>query len=193
MGDFFWSIGGLAVALGMLVTVHEFGHFFVARKVGVRVLRFSVGFGKPLWRWQKSAESTEYVIAAVPLGGYVKMLGESDDPVDAEQRDQAFSAKTVGQRIAVVAAGPLANFLLAVVLFWCLYMVGVSGLKPIVGQIQFDSPAAQAGFRAGDQIVSVGDVEVVLWEEVGLQLLSQAVDREMVVNFPIEWIFPVIR
>ncbi len=178
MGDFFWSIGGLIVALGMLVTVHEFGHFFVARKVGVRVLRFSVGFGKPLWRWQKSADSTEYVIAAVPLGGYVKMLGESDDPVDADQQDQAFSAKTVGQRVAVVAAGPLANFLLAVVLFWCLYMVGVSGLKPIVGQIQSDSLAAQAGFRAGDQIVSVGDVEVVLWEEVGLQLLSQAVDRE---------------
>jgi regulator of sigma E protease len=106
------------------------------------------------------------------------MLGESDDPVDADQQDQAFSAKTVGQRIAVVAAGPLANFLLAVVLFWCLYMVGVSGLKPIVGQIQSDSLAAQAGFRAGDQIVRVGDVEVVLWEEVGLQLLSQAVDRE---------------
>jgi len=175
MTSFLWSIGGLVVALGLLVTVHEFGHFFVARKVGVRVLRFSIGFGKPLWRWQKSADSTEYVIAAVPLGGYVKMLGEAEEEVSGELANEAFNTKALWRRVAIVAAGPIANFLLAVVLFWCLYVTGISGLKPIVGELQANSLATQAGFRAGDQIIAVGDEQVVLWEEVGLQLLAQAV------------------
>lgn len=175
MTTFLWSIGGMVVALGMLVTIHEFGHFYVARKLGVRVLRFSIGFGKPLWSWQKSADSTEYVVAAIPLGGYVKMLGEAEDEVSADHADEAFSNKALWRRVAIVAAGPIANFLLAVVLFWCLYMLGISGLKPIVGELEAQSPAMQAGFRAGDQIIAVGDESVMLWEEVGLQLLSQAV------------------
>ncbi|RLA09519.1 MAG: RIP metalloprotease RseP [Gammaproteobacteria bacterium] len=175
MTSFMWSIGGMIVALGLLVTVHEFGHFYVARKVGVRVLRFSIGFGKPLWRWQKTADSTEYVIAAVPLGGYVKMLGEAEEEVSDDQAHEAFNNKALWRRVAIVAAGPLANFFLAILLFWCLYVTGVSGLKPIVGDLQADSLAAQAGFREGDQIVAIGDEQVVLWDEVGLQLLTQAV------------------
>ncbi len=175
MISFLWSVGGMVVALGLLVTIHEFGHFFVARKVGVKVLRFSVGFGKPLWRWQKSAESTEYVIAAIPLGGYVKMLGEADDDEVVANPEQAFSAQSLWRRSAIVVAGPLANFLLAIVLFWLLYMVGISGLKPIVGQMQPESLAVAAGFTDGDQIIAVGDEPVILWEEVGLQLLAQAV------------------
>ena len=175
MIDLLWAIGGMVVALGLLVTFHEFGHFYVARKVGVRVLRFSVGFGKPLWRWQKDADSTEYVLAAIPLGGYVKMLGEADDEISADLVHESFNGKALWQRAAIVIAGPLANFLLAVALFWCLYMVGISGLKPIVGELQADSMAAESGFRDGDQILAVGDEQVMLWEEVGLQLLAQAV------------------
>ncbi|MEL0081649.1 MAG: RIP metalloprotease RseP [Gammaproteobacteria bacterium] len=175
MGTFFWSIGGMIVALGLLVTIHEYGHFLVARTLGVRVLKFSIGFGKPLWRWQKNADSTEYVIAAIPLGGYVKMLGEGDEEVSPVMAEQAFSTKALWRRVAIVAAGPLANFLLAVALFWGLYLVGITGLKPVVGELDEQSIAAQAGFRTGDQIVAIGDEQVVLWEEVGLQLLSQSV------------------
>ena len=180
MSSFIWSVGGLIVALGLLVTVHEFGHFIVARAAGVRVLRFSVGFGKPILRWQRNADSVEYVLAMIPLGGYVKMLGEAEEEVDPGQRAEAFSHKSLGQRVAIVSAGPIANFILAVVLFWVLYLTGITGFKPIVGELKSDSFAAQVGFVAGDQIVAIGDDPVILWEEVGLKLLAKAVEAEPV-------------
>ncbi|MBL4621853.1 MAG: RIP metalloprotease RseP [Immundisolibacteraceae bacterium] len=180
MSSIIWSVGGLIVALGLLVTVHEFGHFIVARAAGVRVLRFSVGFGKPIFRWQRDADSTEYVLAMIPLGGYVKMLGEAEQEVDPGLRAQAFSHKSLGQRVAIVSAGPIANFLLAIVLFWALYLIGITGFKPIVGELQSDSFAAQVGFVAGDQIVAIGEDQVILWEEVGLKLLASAVEAEPV-------------
>ena len=126
-----YMIVGTLVALGVLVTFHEFGHFWVARRCGVKVLRFSVGFGMPLLRWH-DRRGTEFVIAAIPLGGYVKMLDEREGEVPADQLDQSFNRKTVRQRIAIVAAGPIANFLLAMVFFWFLAMLGSEQIRPVI-------------------------------------------------------------
>ena len=130
-----YMIIGTLVALGVLVTFHEFGHFWVARRCGVKVLRFSVGFGTPLLRWH-DRQGTEFVVAAIPLGGYVKMLDEREGEVPVDQADQSFNRKSVRQRIAIVAAGPAANFLLALVFFWLLAMLGTQQLKPVVGSVE---------------------------------------------------------
>jgi len=148
-----YSIAAFVVAIGVLVTIHEFGHFWVARKMGVKVLRFSVGFGKPLWLMKAGKDQTEYVIAAIPLGGYVKMLDEREGEVSAEELDQAFNRKPVLQRIAVVEAGPLANFALAVVAYWFLFMGGETGFAPIIGAVEAGSEADIAGLEAGQEIV----------------------------------------
>src|SRR5690606_23336640 len=125
----------LIVTLGILVTIHEFGHFWVARRCGVKVLRFSLGFGRPIWKWI-GATGTEYVIAAIPLGGYVKMLDEREGPVDDHELEQSFNRKPVQQRIAIAAAGPLANFLFAILVYWIVFVIGVQAVKPLTGQIQ---------------------------------------------------------
>src|SRR5690606_30366783 len=150
LGNIAVDILALLVTLGILVTFHEYGHFWVARRCGVKVERFSVGFGKPLLR--KRHGETEYVIAALPLGGYVKMLGEQDGNVPAHERHRAFSSQSLGKRSAIVAAGPLANFLLAIVLYWLMFMTGVSGLAPVLGGVEEASPAERAGLMAGDEI-----------------------------------------
>ena len=139
-----YMILGTLVALGVLVTFHEFGHFWVARRCGVKVLRFSVGFGTPLFRWH-DRQGTEFVVAAIPLGGYVKMLDEREAEVPAEMLEQSFNRKPVGQRIAIVAAGPIANFLLALLFFWILAMLGSQQVRPVIGSVAPDSIAAQAG------------------------------------------------
>ncbi len=163
---------GTLVALGVLVTIHEFGHFWVARRCGVKVLRFSVGFGAPLWRW-RDRQDTEFVIAAIPLGGYVKMLDEREESVPEALRDQAFNRKPVGQRIAIVAAGPLANFLLALVFFWVLAMLGSQQVKPVVGELLPGSPAELAGVRPGEEIVAVDGKTTSGWSAVNLQLVKR--------------------
>nr|WP_301011679.1 RIP metalloprotease RseP [Halomonas sp.] len=165
------NILAVIVVLGLLVTFHEFGHFWVARRCGVKVLRFSVGFGKPLWS-TVDRHGTEFVVAAIPLGGYVKMLDEREAPVPEEQLSQAFNRKSVWQRIAIVAAGPLANFLLAIVAYWALFVVGVTTVTPIVGEVTPDSPAAQAGLAHGDEITSVHGDAMRSWEEINLKLVS---------------------
>ena len=137
------------VALGVLVTFHEFGHYWVARRCGVKVLRFSIGFGTPLVAWRRG--DTEWALAPIPLGGYVKMLDEREAAVPADQRHQAFNRQTVGKRMAIVVAGPVANLLLAVVLYAVVLMQGVTILLPVVGTVQSASPAAEAGFRAAGQ------------------------------------------
>lgn len=164
------------VAVGVLVTVHEFGHFWVARRVGVRVLRFSVGFGKPLWS-RKGTDGTEYVVAAVPLGGYVKMLDEREGPVAPAERDRAFNSQAVGKRIAIVLAGPLANFIFAILAFATMYMVGITDLRSVVGDVT--GPAATAGFQAGEIIESVDGVVTPTWSEAGIELLNGALDRRI--------------
>ena len=163
---------GTLVALGVLVTIHEFGHFWVARRCGVKVLRFSVGFGTPLWRW-RDRQDTEFVIAAIPLGGYVKMLDEREESVPEALRDQAFNRKPVGQRIAIVAAGPLGNFLLALVFFWVLAMLGSQQVKPVVGELLPGSPAELAGVRPGEEIVAVDGKTTSGWSAVNLQLVKR--------------------
>ncbi|EHJ93777.1 RIP metalloprotease RseP [Vreelandella boliviensis] len=165
------NILAVIVVLGLLVTFHEFGHFWVARRCGVKVLRFSVGFGKPLWS-RVDRHGTEFAIAAIPLGGYVKMLDEREAPVPEEQLDQAFNRKTVWQRIAIVAAGPIANFLLAIVAYWALFVAGTTVVSPMVGSVMPDSPAAEAGLANGDEIVAIQGDEMRSWEDVNLKLVS---------------------
>ncbi len=167
-----YMIIGTLVALGVLVTFHEFGHFWVARRCGVKVLRFSVGFGTPLVRWH-DRQGTEFVIAAIPLGGYVKMLDEREGDVPPALVGQSFNRKPVGQRIAIVAAGPVANFLLAIFFFWVLAMLGSQKIRPVIGTVENGSPAAAAGLTAGQEIVSVDGKPTNGWSAVNLQLVRR--------------------
>lgn len=167
-----YMIIGTLVALGVLVTFHEFGHFWVARRCGVKVLRFSVGFGMPLLRWH-DRKGTEFVIAAIPLGGYVKMLDEREGEVPADQLDQSFNRKTVRRRIAIVAAGPIANFLLAMVFFWVLAMLGSQQVRPVIGAVEAGSIAAKAGLSAGQEIVAIDGEPTTGWGAVNLQLVRR--------------------
>ncbi|MBE0463574.1 MAG: RIP metalloprotease RseP [Halomonadaceae bacterium] len=165
------NILAVLVVLGLLITFHEFGHFWVARRCGVKVLRFSVGFGKPLWS-TVDRHGTEFALAAIPLGGYVKMLDEREEPVPEDQLHQAFNRKSVWQRIAIVAAGPLANFLLAIVAYWALFVAGISTVAPMVGDVTPDSPAAEAGLAHGSEITAIQGDAVRSWEEINLKLIS---------------------
>jgi regulator of sigma E protease len=196
IGSFIFDVIAMLVTLGILVTFHEYGHFWVARKCGVKVEKFSIGFGKPLLRWrgkkkvfestseslentavaeasEANEEGTEFVIAALPLGGYVKMLGEQDNEVPENQKQFAFNHKTLSQRTAIVAAGPAANFLLAIFLYWLMFMNGVSDFAPIVGNLESSSPAAIAGMEYGDEIIAVDNKETRTWQEVRRQLLDR--------------------
>jgi regulator of sigma E protease len=143
------------VAIGVLVAIHEFGHFWMARRLGIRVVRFSVGFGRMLWRRQ-AADGTEYALSAIPLGGYVKLLDEREGPVAPEHLSQAYNRQPVWRRVTVLLAGPAANFLFAVCAYWLLFVVGVPALKPVIGEVEPGSIAARAGLRDGDEIVRVG-------------------------------------
>jgi regulator of sigma E protease len=171
MSQLLISLFAFLAAIGILVAVHEYGHFWVARKLGVKVLRFSLGFGKVIWRRQRG--ETEYVLSALPLGGYVKMLGEQDGDVPEHERHRAFSTQAVWKRSAIVCAGPLFNLIFAAIVYICIFLVGIPGTKPVVGEIDPDSYAARAGFAGGDQIVAVGGVDVRSWEDTRMQLLKQ--------------------
>ena len=176
-----YTVFAFVGALGVLIVFHELGHYWVARWCDVKVLRFSVGFGKPLRTWVRGADRTEWVLAAVPLGGYVKMLDEREGQVAAEELPRAFNRQNVWKRVAIVVAGPVANLLLAVALYWGLFMYGVPGVRPVVGAPLAASASANAGFAAGDTIVSIGDEKVVTWQEARWVLLKNAVHRGTVV------------
>ncbi|UWF50483.1 sigma E protease regulator RseP [Pseudomonas sp. N3-W] len=167
-----YMIVGTLVALGVLVTFHEFGHFWVARRCGVKVLRFSVGFGMPLLRWHDK-QGTEFVVAAIPLGGYVKMLDEREGEVPVDQLDQSFNRKSVRQRIAIVAAGPIANFLLAMIFFWVLAMLGSEQVRPVIGAVESGSLAAKAGLSPNQEIVAIDGEPTTGWAAVNLQLVRR--------------------
>lgn len=173
MVDFVTSVLAFIVAIGVMVTVHEYGHYWVARRCGVRVLRFSVGFGRALWSRTLGRDRTEWVIASIPLGGYVKMLDEREVPVDATERHRAFNNQPLPARTAIVAAGPAVNILLAVVAYAAMFMIGIQGVTPIVGGARPDSPAAIAGFERGDRIVAVAGSRTQTWSEVRLALLDK--------------------
>lgn len=170
-----YTIIAFVIALGVLITFHEFGHYLVARWCGVKVLRFCIGFGQPLFRKRWGKDQTEWVIAAIPLGGYVKMLDETEGRVAHEDLPRAFNHQSVGRRFAIVAAGPIANFLLAVVLYWWLFMLGVSGMKPVLGPVEPGSVAAQAKFEAGETIISIGNEPIASWQDARWMLLRLAI------------------
>jgi regulator of sigma E protease len=163
------------VAIGVLVVVHEYGHYLAARLAGVKVLRFSVGFGKPLLVRRFGRDRTEWVLAALPFGGYVKMLDEREGEVPPAEAHRAFNRATVWRRIGIVAAGPAANFLLAILFYWVLLLHGLPALKPIVGEPPAGTPAAHAGLVAGDEIVRVNGADIPSFTELRLALLRASV------------------
>ncbi len=174
------TIAAFVIALGALVIVHEYGHYLVARLCGVKVLRFSIGFGLPLWKRRFGRDQTEWVVAAVPLGGYVKMLDEREGEVAPQELDRAFNRQSVWRRFAVVIAGPLANFLFAILLYWLLFMHGVQEARPVVAMPQPDTPAASAGFEAGETIRAINGEPVTSWQEVRWRMLQLALERQQV-------------
>lgn len=176
-GDIVGSLWWMIVAIGVLVTFHEYGHFIVARKLGVKVLRFSVGFGRALWS-RRGADGTEYVVAAIPLGGYVKMLDEREGDVDPAELHRAFNRKGVWQRIAIVAAGPVFNLVFTLLAFWVMFMVGVMDVRPVVGGVS--GLADEAGLRPQDEIVAVEGNRTGSWTEVVIGMVGRALDRRPV-------------
>lgn len=173
MLDILQTVLALIVTLGILVTIHEYGHFWVARRCGVRVLRFSVGFGNPIFS-RYDRHGTEFAVAAIPLGGYVKMLDEREGPVPDEQRHEAFTSKPPGQRIAIAAAGPAANFIFAIAAYWLLSVVGFTTVAPIAGDITEGSIADQMGLRSGMEIHQVDGRDVTSWRDINMRLLERA-------------------
>lgn len=176
MSTLLGSLLAFIVAIGVLVTVHEFGHFWVAKRLGVKVLRFSIGFGRPLWSTRFGRDNTELVVAALPLGGYVKMLDEREGEVAQTERTRAFNNQPVGSRIAIVVAGPLFNFLFAIFFYWMMFASGVPGLRPVVGDVLPGTLADEAGLLAGDEILMVQGEETPTWEATVLALLDAGLD-----------------
>lgn len=174
------------VAIGVLVSFHEFGHYWVARKTGVKVLRFSVGFGKVLWSYKKQPDTTEYVISAIPLGGYVKMVDEREGEVKQEDLPFAFNRQSLPARTAIVAAGPLFNLVLAVALFWSVLVIGENGIKPILGVVKQGTLAATAGFAEGDEILSVNDKATPTWTEALSVIIATALDDGEAINVKVK-------
>jgi regulator of sigma E protease len=174
------------ISLGVLVTIHEFGHFWVARRCGVRVEQFSIGFGTPLVSWTDKF-GTEFRLAVLPLGGFVKMLDERTDSVSEEDKAFAFTSKTPWQRMAIILAGPVANFLLAIIIFWFIFLGGERGLAPVVGDVKVGSVAEQAGFENGMEIVEIAEVQTDSWSSVSRELfnyIGRSEDIPFVVTYP---------
>ena len=180
MVDVLLTILSLLVALSVLIAVHEWGHFIVARWCGVKVLRFSIGFGRPIWQRRFGADNTEFTLAAIPLGGFVKMVDEREGEVHEEDLPRAFNRQTLGKRSAIVAAGPVLNFLFAIFAYWLMFVSGVEGIKPLVDEVAPQTIAYEAGLRGGEEIVAVNGEKTPTWQAVmetvmPLALLQQPV------------------
>ncbi|MCL2524180.1 MAG: RIP metalloprotease RseP [Betaproteobacteria bacterium] len=180
MSDLPFYLAAFALLLGVLIVVHEYGHYAVARLCGVKVLRFSIGFGRTIWQRRCGRDGTEWAIAAFPLGGYVKMLDEREGEVAPEEAHRAFNRQSVGRRSLIVVAGPAANFLLAIVLYWAIFMQGSHELLPILGEPLADTPAAMAKIVNGEQVRRVDGQAVATWNDLRWLLLRNAVERESV-------------
>ena len=180
MIDVLQSIVAFIIALGVLITFHEFGHFWVARKFDVKILRFSVGFGRPIYSKQVGKDKTEFVIAALPLGGYVKMLDEREGEVKEEELPRSFNYKPLWQRFAIVSAGPIFNFIFAVFAYWMIFVIGINGLKPIIGNVEPSSISAHSGLELGDEILSVNGVVTSTWSTVIDKFVNGTVSGETV-------------
>ena len=179
MLDLMWSLGGFIVAIGVLVAFHEFGHFWVARRCGVRVLRYSIGFGRPLLK-RTGKDGTEYVLSAIPLGGYVKMLDEREGEVAPEEVHRAFNQQALWKRSAIVAAGPMFNFALAAVAYWAVYVIGVPDMKPVIAAPPAASAAAEAGLGEQDLVLRIDDHAITTWQELRTRLIEDALDEDFV-------------
>ncbi|MDH3350525.1 MAG: RIP metalloprotease RseP [Gammaproteobacteria bacterium] len=175
MGDALTSLLAFIVAISVLVAIHEYGHYIIGRWAGMKVLRFSIGFGKPLWTWVRGDDRTEYCISAIPLGGYVRFLDSREGPVAPADEGRAFNHRPIPARIAVLLAGPMFNFLFAILAYWVLFLNGIPTLQPAVGNVSPDSYAAKAGLEFGDKIVAVGDVETGDWESTLVNIFDQMV------------------
>ncbi|MEI6412750.1 MAG: RIP metalloprotease RseP [Pseudomonadota bacterium] len=182
MTGFLTTLASFLLALSVLISVHEWGHFWVARRVGVKVLVFSLGFGPPLWT-RVGRDGTEYRLAALPLGGYVKMLDEREGPVPAGEQSRTFNCQAIWKRAAIVAAGPLCNLIFAIMAFWVTLMLGEEGLRPVIGEVSSQSPAALAGFKPGDQLLKVADRLTPTWEAALYALLAETLAQR---DLPIE-------
>jgi regulator of sigma E protease len=175
------DIGYFLVALAILISVHELGHFWVARWLGVGVIRFSIGLGRPLLRYQRRADSTEYVLAVIPLGGYVKMIDEREEEVPPGQLHLAFNRQSLWKRTAIVAAGPAFNFFFAILAYWAVFTAGETGLRAVVESVEPNSIAAQAGFREGDQLLSVRNRDATIWEHAAFAFTLESFGSEELV------------
>ncbi len=182
------AIFAFLIAIAILVTVHEFGHYWVAKQLGVKILRFSIGFGKPIYLKRFGQDNTEFVIAPIPLGGYVKMLGEVEDGEEIDPKDlpRAFNQQKLWKRAAIVAAGPIFNFILAIFLYTVVFMAGERMIKPIIGGIQPDSIAAQAGLQNKDEIIAVNDSEAKNWEDVLQKTLKAILRHEPTIVYTVQ-------
>jgi regulator of sigma E protease len=173
------SIIGILITIFLVIGVHEFGHFIVAKKSGIKVLRFSIGFGKPLLTWHDK-QKTEYVLAAIPLGGYVKMLDENEGDVPPEELHLTFNRQPFYKKIAVIAAGPLFNLLFALIIYWFLFIVGFVSIVPIIGSVTPNSIAAESGLKAKQEIVKIDNKVILNWTTAIITLLSHAGDKEKI-------------
>ena len=175
MVDALTNLLAFIVAISVLVAIHEYGHYIVGRWMGMKVLRFSIGFGKPIWSWVRGADKTEYCISAIPLGGYVRFLDEREGPVAPEDEGRAFNHRPIPARIAVLLAGPLFNFMFAIFAYWLISMDGVPALRPAIGEVVPQSYAAEAGLETGDQIVAVGDTDTLNWQQALMAMFDNMV------------------
>ncbi|OBT16882.1 RIP metalloprotease RseP [Vibrio sp. UCD-FRSSP16_10] len=181
MTSILWNFASFVVALGILVAVHEYGHFWVARRCGVKVHKFSIGFGKSIWK-KIGKTGTEYSISVIPLGGYVKMLDSRVDDVAEHEKNLAFDNKKLWQRSAIVAAGPMANFIFAIVAYWLVFLIGVPAVKPVIGEVTPNSIVAQAGIQPGMELKSIDGVKTADWESVNMGLIARIGDDHMQVT-----------
>lgn len=176
MSDLLHTLVSFLLALAILIAVHEFGHFWVARRLGVKVLRFSIGFGRPLVRWVSRRDGTEYVLAGIPLGGYVKMLDEREEEVDPAEAHLAFNRQVLWKRTAIVLAGPLFNLAFAILLYWGILVVGDTGSRALIGTVEPGSIAAEAGLEAGDELLRIGDRDTPTWEAAIFALMAETLN-----------------
>jgi RIP metalloprotease rseP len=179
--SFLWSLGSFLITISVLVAIHEYGHFWAARKCGVKVLRFSIGFGRVIWH-RIDKQGTEFALSLIPLGGYVKMLDGRAEEVPVELKSQAFDQKPVRQRAFIIAAGPLANFLFAIAAYWVIYSIGIPTIKPVIENVTPNSIAAQARIEPNSQVIAIDGENTSDWETVNMLLAAKLGDKQVEIS-----------